>query len=332
MQELQVGPNEAGQRMDKYLKKLLPNAPVSLLYKQLRNKNITLNGKKASGSECLKQGDAIQCFFSQETFDSFSASHAVNDKTKEYEEAYKKWQDVKILYEDDNFIFLNKPAGMLSQKASPSDLSLNEWMIGWLLFSGSLKESDLRTFCPSVANRLDRNTSGIVLCGKSLAGLQALSRLLRERTMQKHYLTICHGILDEDRTIDGYLKKDEKSNRVQISKSPLQGADRIITKYHPLKTSDGLTLLSVDLVTGKSHQIRAHLSSIGHPILGDSKYGTPELVKKDLDWLKLKHQLLHAQEVVFPDFHEKPLEALSGLRIQADLPEQFEKIMNRLFP
>ena len=343
MQELRIGPNEAGQRMDKYLKKALPGAPMGLLFKQLRNKNITLNRKKAQGNEILSLGDTIECFFSQETFAQFQGNPVQENKKSEYESAYLSLgseKKIPVLYEDEHVLILNKPAGVLSQKAFSEDASLNEWMIGRLLENGSLKKHDLKTFTPSIVNRIDRNTTGIVLGGKSLPGLQALSRLLHDRKMEKYYLTICHGILKESREVRAYLRKDEKTNQVQIFDTPRENAQEIRTRYRSLQTAQDHTLLEIELITGKPHQIRAHLSSLGHPILGDTKYGDSRLTTEDKKLYHLSHQLLHAQRVCFPLWetvadeyaaYETVLKPLSGKEILAPLPDQFQKIKDSLF-
>ncbi len=323
MQELSVGSNEAGQRMDKYLLKALPNAASSLLYKQLRKKNITLNGKKASGSEMLSLGDRIQCFFSEETFAKFRGNEISGSETMsqkqgpessagnstgigEYVKAYQTLNGIEVIYEDENILILNKPAEILTQKAVAGDLSLNEWMIGYLLSKGSISQKQLQTFRPSVCNRLDRNTSGIVLCGKSLAGSQALSLLIKERRIGKFYLTLCAGKFSEAKTIHGYLKKNTKTNKVTISvndstenHSGEKRGEEIHTRYLPLESRQNITLVEVELITGKTHQIRAHLSSAGHPILGDRKYGGAAGNSSGLPY-----QLLHARRVVFPVYEE----------------------------
>ena len=290
--------------MDKYLHKALPEAPNSLLYQQLRKKNLTLNKKKAEGKEILKEGDVIQCFFSQETFEKFSGRSDLSDRIQVYRDAFQKLHGVEILYEDENFLFLNKPVGILSQKASQQDLSLNEWLIGYLLENGKLKEKELETFCPSVCNRLDRNTSGIVLCGKSLTGLQALSAILKGRGMDKYYHCICMGRIREEKTIEGFLIKDEKENRVMILKEVADGASPILTRYVPIESSQNHTLLEVELITGKTHQIRAHLASMGHPVLGDSKYGGTVSDREKRAGIHPKSQLLHAHHVCFPSKEE----------------------------
>ncbi|MDE6700251.1 MAG: RluA family pseudouridine synthase, partial [Acetatifactor sp.] len=166
MQEITVGTNQAGQRLDKFLHKCLPEAQNSFLYKMLRKKNITLNGKRAEGRELLQQGDVVRMFFAEETFLKFSGQSGKS----EYLKAYRQLEDISVIYEDKERVILNKPAGVLSQKAKDSDLSLNEWLIGYLLETGAITAGELCTFKPSVCNRLDRNTSGLVLCGKTLHG------------------------------------------------------------------------------------------------------------------------------------------------------------------
>ena len=177
MKELCIGSNEAGQRLDKFLGKYMDQAPKSFLYKMLRKKNITLNGKKALGNEILSAGDTVKLFLSDETVSKFSRS-----RTQETYKPKSRGQGTKldILYEDEHTIFINKPAGMLSQKAAPGDVSLVEHLIAYLLESGQITEEELRTFRPSVCNRLDRNTSGIVAAGKTLAALQELRAMFRE--------------------------------------------------------------------------------------------------------------------------------------------------------
>ena len=340
MQELTIGANEAGQRFDKYLKKLFPDAPSGLLYGQLRKKNLTLNGKKAEGKELLKEGDLVQCFFSQETFDKFRGGANKARETSAYQKAYQKLQGIQVLYEDSHFIFLNKPAGILTQKASPEDLSLNEWMIGYLLDKGSLTEKELETFCPSVANRLDRNTSGLVLCGKSLVGLQILSELIRDRKIQKFYQCICHGEMHQPQSLEGYLSKREATNQVTIFDRPTPGATQIRTKYRPLAATKAYTFLEVELITGKTHQIRAHLASEGHSLLGDSKYGDSLTAMTDQKEFGIRHQLLHARHIVFPDKielsldsnqYDKALTPLLGKTISAPLPSEFLRIEKKIF-
>ena len=205
MQKITVSSNEAGQRLDKLLGKYLSNAPMSFVYKMLRKKNIKLNGKKAQGNEKLTKGDLVEVFLSDDTWQKFAgAPGAEKQLPADLARAMKSSIRLSVIYEDPDILILNKPSCMLSQKAAPSDLSLNEYMIAYLLKKGDLKLAELATFRPSVCNRLDRNTSGLVTAGKSLAGLQQLSEILRERTVKKYYLTIVDGVIKDRQKIEAF--------------------------------------------------------------------------------------------------------------------------------
>ncbi len=341
MKSVTIGANQAGQRLDKFLRKYLPQAQTSFLYKMLRKKNITLNGKKAEGKEMLSVGDEVKFFFSDETIEKFSGCTEENisvvqtGKIQEYRKAYNTLKGITVLYEDANIILLNKPVGVLTQKASLRDISLNEWLTGYLLHTNSITEQELSTFRPSVCNRLDRNTSGIVLCGKSLAGSQVLSRIIKERTLQKFYHTICIGEIKADKRLEGYLYKDTETNKVSVCKelpadSSAKDYNPIQTAYHPLTWKKGYTLLEVELITGKTHQIRSHLAHTGHPIIGDEKYGNHKVNQRFQESHSLKNQLLHAYRIVFPT-EEGILAPLSGCEIIAPYPKQFEQLEKNLF-
>ena len=205
MQKITVSSNEAGQRLDKLLGKYLSNAPMSFVYKMLRKKNIKLNGKKAQGNEKLTKGDQVEVFLSDDTWQKFAgAPGAEKQLPADLARAMESSIRLSVIYEDPDILILNKPSGMLSQKAAPSDLSLNEYMIAYLLKKGDLKPAELATFRPSVCNRLDRNTSGLVTAGKSLAGLQQLSEILRDRTVKKYYLTIVDGVIKDRQKIEAF--------------------------------------------------------------------------------------------------------------------------------
>lgn len=352
MKQFYVQQNEAGQRLDKLLLKILNKAPKSFIYKMLRKKNIVLNGKKADGSEKLALQDEIKLFLSDETIEQFS-------EHREVPIAEKK---LSILYEDRNVLIINKPQGVLSQKAQKDDVSMVEYILSYLMTSNQLAKEQLLSFKPAVCNRLDRNTSGILIAGKSLPGLQEMSRILKDRSLEKYYLCIVKGKVEGKKRIEGYLSKNEEKNQVKILPNQVLNSDYICTEYEPLKitsmvqksvqnnnrkgnksisipTSDPskesnvkgiFTLLQVKLITGKSHQIRAHLSSIGHPVIGDFKYGdqaTNHYFKKQYD---LNYQLLHSYRLVFPELKGE-LSDLSHKEITAEPPQLFRKIEKELF-
>lgn len=317
MQEINITKNEAGQRFDKFLFKYFKEAPSSFIYKMLRKKNIVLNGKKSDGKDKLKEDDTIKVFMADETIAKFRGNELLE---------IAQPIDLEIIHEDENVVFINKPSGMLSQKATDSDVSINEYLISYLINSGVLSEEDLKTFKPSICNRLDRNTSGLIVAGKSLAGLQEMSRMFKERTMDKYYLALVKGNVKDSMTIKGYLSKDADRNKVFINEKETEG-QYIETKYEPLKYKEDITLLKVKLITGKPHQIRAHLASIGHPIIGDYKYGNRNInnqYKKDYG---IENQMLHSWQLVFGEVNGV-CDNLSEKTFTAPLPKEFEKIMN----
>ena len=335
MVSLEIEINQAGQRLDKFLGKYLPEAPSSFFYKMLRKKNITLNGRKAEGREILQLKDQVILWLADETILKFGGYlPGRNERAGEdvYRQAYRQLRGVSVLYEDAHVLILDKPAGVLTQQAKAGDLSLNEWMIGYLLNTGAINSQQLRLFKPSVCNRLDRNTSGLVLCGKSLPGSQALSELIRSRGVRKFYRTVCVGLpkAGDMGEIQGYLQKDSRTNRVTVSsRGP---GDYRRTVYHTLgqycipAEEFSFTELEVELITGKTHQIRAHLASTGHPLVGDHKYGDARVNRLFQLQFDLRWQLLHAYRLEFPAL-EGTLAPLGGRSIQAPLPACYESIL-----
>lgn len=309
MREYQIGSNEAGQRFDKYLKKLLCNAPQSFLYKMLRKKNIVLNGKKADGTEKLSSGDAVKLFLAEDTIEKFSDNQKVFTDFMKLQKlgstSVAGGDELCVIYEDADVLIINKPSGMLSQKAKNTDLSANEQILAYLAAKGELTEEMMHTFKPSVCNRLDRNTSGILIAGKTLTGLQEMSAALRERTIKKYYRCIVKGEVKDYCFIKGWIRKDTKQNKVMVyTGKPLEeteGLQEIETEYKPIFCKNGYSELEVHLITGRTHQIRAHLSSIGHPIVGDVKYGNRTINQLFLKNAGVHSQLLHAYRLTFED-------------------------------
>ncbi len=320
MQQIEINKNEAGQRLDKFLQKFMPLASSSFFYKMIRKKNITLNEKKAEGKKKLAIGDLITLYLSDETIHKFQKD---GGKAGEYEQAYQKLKGIKVIYEDGHIVVMDKPLGVLSQKAEQGDASLNEWLIGYLLAQGTLTENQLSTFKPSVCNRLDRNTQGLVIGAKTLAGSQRMGELFKYRKVRKFYRMFVKGKVEKEEVLEGYLIKDETANKVRlVEEKSGENSHYIQTRYYPVKRFSDRTLVEAELITGKSHQIRIHMAGTGHPILGDYKYGD----KSWNDWYKEKYhisnQMLYACRLEFPEM-EPPFEGLHKKILKAPVPQIF---------
>lgn len=322
MKEINITSKDEGQTLIKILQKVLPQAGSSFLYKMLRKKNIVLNDKKADGKEKLQSEDTIKIYFSEDTLQKFEGNSNPVEKLNHAS------GNVDVIFENTDILILNKPAGILSQKAFEEDVSINEEMIAYLLNTGALDEENLKVFRPSVCNRLDRNTSGLILCGKTIHGLQQLTEMLKERSLHKYYRCIVKGHLSQKECLNGYLYKDKNTNKVQISKEPIADGQEIITEYRPVQSMElsikkekkmQITELEVLLVTGRTHQIRAHLSSIGFPILGDPKYGDPVSNRVIKECYHIDRQLLHAYRMEIPFLSQE---------IIAPVPEDFSRVIS----
>lgn len=342
MREYRIDREMSGQRLDKFCRRVLPCAPASFCYKMLRKKNIKLNGKKASGGELLKSGDRVTFFLSDATFEKFHEPvQDLSESLSGYEKARKELSSAlgpdPIVYEDGDVVIVCKPAGILSQKAKPEDVSVNEWIVGYMVRKWKTQDhlSDeecvqkIRQFRPSICSRLDRNTGGILICAVSLPGSRTISGLLRERTIRKFYRMVVAGRVTESGSIGGWLYKDEKTNKVELwdnAEEAPEGAREIRTLYRPVRYSEDadLTLVEAELVTGKTHQLRAHMASIGHPILGDDKYGDRARNRRQ----NIHGQLLFCCRIEFPK-DTGVLTQLSGRTFSVREPERFERVMRR---
>lgn len=326
MKEYIVDRSGEGLTLHRFLQRVLPLAGGSLLYKQLRKKNINLNKKKADGSERLVAGDTVQVFFSDETILKFEGDNRKADDASITGAA----GNIDVIYENDDILVVNKPADMLTQKAEKDDVSLNEEMIAYLIAKGEIDNESMKVCKPSVCNRLDRNTSGIVLCGKTIKGLQMLSAALKDRSAHKYYRCVVIGEIKSSARYEGYLTKSKTHNQVKITKEPVnEDSQYICTEYSVIKSltlepegdhKETVTCLEVRLVTGRSHQIRAHLASLGHPIAGDPKYGKSSVNKYLRKHYRVSRQLLHAYRVQLPGLKE----------LKCPLPQDMEQFFNRM--
>ena len=316
MKELKITTDTKNQRLDKFLGKYLNDAPMSFIYKMLRKKNIKLNGKKAAGSEILCENDIINIYMTDESIDKFrsqkSVSHAVGD--------------IDIVYEDTHILILNKPRGLLTHPdfSNAHDTLLSR-TLSYLYQKGDYDTSKESVFTPGFCNRLDRNTTGIVVCGKTLNASQRLNKVISSGGAEKYYSVIVVGEVRLGGILRGLHTKDQRTNKVSISNDNTEGKEAV-TEYEPIMAQNGHSLLKIKLITGRSHQIRAHLSGIGHPVLGDVKYGTKNVREPNTP----KFQMLHSASIRFYTLTDE-LEYLNNILFEADAPQDFIKHRNRLF-
>lgn len=309
-----------GQSLIRYLSKILPKANISFLYKMLRKKNILLNDKKALGNEVLNNEDIIKIFFSDETFNKFSKeiknsnyylSLGTKNKNSNFYDRY-----FNILYEDTDIIILDKRVNVLSQKAKKDDISVNELLIKYLLENDKIKESNLKVFKPSIINRLDRNTSGIMLFGKTLKGLNTGRKLISNRKLYKSYICVVKGRYTKEGIIKGYILKDEKCNKSLFFDYNIKGSKYMEEEIKVIKETFNYSILKVILHTGRSHQIRCSLSYMNYPIALDNKYGDKKW-NKYLAQKGIKYQLLHSFEIIY-----------KGKKIKAPIPDRFNGFLD----
>ena len=306
MKQLTIGKNDAGQRLDKFLQKNLPNLPQSLLYKYIRKKRIKVNGKRAEISTRLSVGDVLDLYINDEVFEQ-------PEPTYDFLHA---GTNLHILYEDENVLVLDKPVGLL---AHPDDREYVDTLIGrvkrYLYEKGEYDPDAEQSFTPALVNRIDRNTGGIVLAAKTAEALRVLNQKMKDREIHKFYLCAVHGTPNPEKgLLKGYLWKDEKKNRVYVYKDYRPGAKTIETKYRVLKSAENMSLVEVELLTGRTHQIRAHFASIGCPLVGDGKYGNNQNNRKQGGRRK---QFLYSYKTVF-DFTTDAgaLEGLNGMTFE----------------
>lgn len=338
MKEICIGKNESGKRLDSFLNGYLSGATPGFLYKMLRKKNITLNNRKADGKERLVKGDVVRIYFADETLSKFidpKFKNALNGDFSDFKKigddyaiAYKKIENrdnIEILFENDDLIVLNKPAGILSQKSKTDDLSINDWLIGYLINSCKITPEQLMTYRPSVVNRLDRNTSGVMLCACSLLSARVLSKALREHQIRKFYRCVVCGKYNAGAVLHGFMTKDSSKN-VNVFRTENSGSEKAKyseTKVELLDYNNALdvSLLEIELVTGRSHQIRSSLCASGFPILGDLKYSGDKNNKQLSKKYNISHQLLHAVRLEFPEDFEDGGMGVSGRYFEA--PDMF---------
>lgn len=305
MIEVKINENDSNQRFDRFLRKYLKNAPLSIIQKNIRKKNFKINDKRAKKDDFVKSGDIIKMYIKDEDYqkwvrkDDFKASDF----------------NLDIIYEDDNILIIDKKAGVLSHAANSNDYGKNlvDQMTSYLYKTNKVNSRDL-TFRPSIVNRLDRNTAGLIIGAKNSKALRSLNEAIRHGKINKFYLTIVEGKISKDFDIDTNISKYENKNMVKENKD----GKRIITKFHPLESKNNFTLLECELITGKTHQIRYSLNKNSTPIIGDRKY-----TKSNINYgkINLKNQALLAYKLEFGK-----IESLEYLENKIFISKQVEKI------
>ncbi len=282
-----ISKNDSGQRLDKFMVKNFPSLPSNILYKAIRKKDVKINGKRCEAKDKLIEKDELYMFLPEEFLEQ---------KAKDYD-FLKAPLKLGIIYEDENIMILDKKAGLLVHPDENYHFdSLIARVHHYLYKKEQYNPENENTFAPALINRIDRNTAGIVMAAKNADTLRIMNQKIKDREVDKFYLCAVSGVLKvKEQLLKDYLTKNEKQNRVYISDKPDKNSKTILTKYKVLKEKKDKSLLEVELLTGRTHQIRAHLASIGHPLLGDGKYGTNKINKP----LGLKYQALHSYKLVF---------------------------------
>lgn len=321
MVKITVEKNEDNQRLDRFLRKYMKSAPLSLIYKLIR-KDVKVNGKRAREDYVLAGGDEIVIYMSPEELDGYRVR----------KEAVRSRRQFKIAYEDENILAAEKPFGLLTHgDRTEKKNHLANQVLSYLTEKGEYDPRTERTFTPAPANRLDRNTTGLVLFGKNGEALRELNRMIREKGyVSKYYITIAKGNVRGPLILRDRMEKDSAANIVRVKDEGEEGGKLMETIARPLANVPGYTLLEVELITGRTHQIRAHLARAGHPIIGDAKYGNPQLNRMIEKKYGLSTQFLHAYRLYF-EKGSGILGYLAGTEIRSELPENLKKIKEDIF-
>ena len=286
MIEITISKNDGNQRFDRFLRKYLENAPLSVIQKNIRKKNFKVNGKRIKADEFVYEGDQVIMYIKDEDYNKWVTK--TDFKPQEF--------DLDIVYEDENLIIMDKAAGVLTHAASSEDYGNNlvDNMLSYLYKTKKVDSRD-KTFTPAVVNRLDRNTAGLVIGAKNADSLRSLNKAIRENKIDKYYLTIVKGEVRERFTVDTSISKNESKNKIKRDND----GNRILTHFYPLETNGKFTLLECELITGKTHQIRFSLGENQTPIIGDRKYGDVSTNKIIIDNFKIENQVLLAYKLNF---------------------------------
>lgn len=313
--KIEIGPNEAGQRIDKFARKWLTNVPLSAIYKTIRKGDIKVNGKKVKEQYFISEGDIVE---------SREAKAAVKEKF------VRNHAELKITYEDENMVLVEKRPGILVHSDEKNgEATLTDQVLTYLFDKGDYDPEKEVTFKPAPCNRLDRNTSGVVIFGKKYEALKLINEMIRERDIQKYYVALIKGRI-KDGIYEAYISKSEDSNISKVYNEPKVDTKRISMEVKTIESCGTFSFIEIDLLTGRSHQLRAHLSFLGNPIVGDYKYGDKQINSFFYNKYELDYQFLYAYKVIFKNCPEK-LEYMQNKTIGESLPPIFKKIKNDVF-
>lgn len=318
MKEIVITSNEAGQRFDKFLRKYLKDMPLSGIYKAIRKKEITVNSKKASEKYVLNEGDIVK----------FNIQIDDVTKTKDLDFLNIEY-NFEVAYEDENILVVEKASNVLVHPDEGKEYTLTDQVMAYLYDKLEYDPNNEKTFAPSPCNRLDRNTEGLVIFAKNYESLRAVNQCIREGNLEKYYTTIVKGRI-QDGTYRAYIYKDHRTNKVRVFENKVRDSKEIVTRVINNESIGIFSHIDIELITGRSHQIRAHLAEMGNPILGDPKYGDKKANSFFVNKYGLENQLLVAYKLVFKKCPEK-LKYLENKTITMPLPSQFKKIKKDLF-
>ncbi len=317
---IEIGPNEAGQRLDKFLRKLLKDVPLSAIFKALRKKDIRVNGAKQSENYFLQEKDIVEIKYIKTSNE---------DKSEKFIKVDAK--RIKIAYEDEHMLVLEKWTNVLvhSDSNTSKEPTLTDYVLSYLNEKGDYIPANELTFIPAACNRLDRNTAGVIIFGKSFEGLKCINEAIREDEVKKYYFTLAKGKI-RDGLYEAYIVKNPETNISKIYDTEVTNSKKISMEINTVETNGAYSLIDINLITGRSHQIRAHLAHLGNPIIGDNKYGDKKLNSFFENKYGLDHQYLYAYKLIFRNINGK-LDYLKNKTIAVALPPMFKKIKQDVF-
>lgn len=313
---IQIGTNEAGQRCDKFLRKLLKDVPLSAIYKAFRKGDIRVNGKKIKEQYVLEEGDEILIKYLK--------------SSGEKKEFVRIDNNFKVTYEDENILMVEKWPNLLVHSDTKGGApTLTDYVLSYLYDKGDYEPEKEITFTPAPCNRLDRNTSGVVIFGKNFKYLKALNEAIRERDIEKYYMALVQGRIKEG-VYTGYILKNEDANISKVYDREVPNSKEIAMEVKNIQSCGTFSLIEINLLTGRSHQLRAHLASLGNPIIGDTKYGDKKLNSFFVNRYGLDYQFLYAYKVIFKSDSDE-LKYMKNKTIAESLPPVLKKIKNDVF-